>query len=274
MQNKTQSALYRIGDYCRFMGVSPDLLKHYEKLDLIQSLTLENGYHYYAFQESVPLLECMRLRSYGFSLRETRTALKELPYDAVKLQLDDRIRTLEERIRREQLILEEQKRISDWMRMMADCDEQVFEKEVEPLLFLPQSRFRDFIKDARISALLEPWVGAMPLVKSCRMIPDVLSGTALEDASWGLCVSQSHAEQLGLPRNDVVQCIPAGRYLHIHYRWVQSRHGSVSGHLDGVCDMLRQRGVQPAGPVYQVALMTMDAEHDYVTCGWFAVPLG
>ena len=54
---------YRIGDYAHKMGVTPDLLKHYERMGLIHADTTDSGYRYYPFHESMALLECMGLRN-------------------------------------------------------------------------------------------------------------------------------------------------------------------------------------------------------------------
>lgn len=38
---------YRIGDFAKYLGVTPDLLKHYEDMGIIQSIRSESGYRYY-----------------------------------------------------------------------------------------------------------------------------------------------------------------------------------------------------------------------------------
>ena len=37
---------YRIGDFTKYLGVAPDLLKHYEDMGIIQSIRSESGYRY------------------------------------------------------------------------------------------------------------------------------------------------------------------------------------------------------------------------------------
>ena len=68
---------YRIGDVAKYLGVTPDFLKHYEELGLIHSVRRENGYRYYPFHETMFLIECIRLRNYGMTLREIREILKQ-----------------------------------------------------------------------------------------------------------------------------------------------------------------------------------------------------
>jgi len=271
---KIDGDMYRIGDYSRFMGVSPDLLKHYERCGLLEAITEENGYRYYQFHQSTRLLECMRLKNYGFSLSEMQTLLGALPYDGVKQQLDAQIDEMEARIRFEQQVIREHRLISRWMDMMHDRERQLLIDDMEPCLFLPHSRHRDFIKDDRISALLEAWVSAMPMVKSCRYFPDVLAADAVTQAYWGLLVRQSAAQELNLPVNDVVIRIPGGRSVHLHVN-DEIIHGSrFPDRLSSLIGTLRSSGVKPGAPALQIRLMTMDrSEQSHRECCVFCAPL-
>ena len=57
MENQKDLKPYRIGEYARYMGVTPDFLKHYEQFGLITPSVAENGYRYYPFRESSRLLD-------------------------------------------------------------------------------------------------------------------------------------------------------------------------------------------------------------------------
>lgn len=72
MNEKPDMQRYRIGDYAHYMGVTPDLLKHYEQIGLITPSVSESGYRFYPFNQSSRLLSCMTLRSYGVPLKEMR----------------------------------------------------------------------------------------------------------------------------------------------------------------------------------------------------------
>ena len=43
MPDNQKTKHYRIGTYAQNMGVTPDLLKHYEKMGLLHAQTSENG---------------------------------------------------------------------------------------------------------------------------------------------------------------------------------------------------------------------------------------
>lgn len=270
MTQSPKTVLYRIGDYARFMGVSTDFLKHYEKLGLIRSEPAENGYRYYSFQQSAALLECMRLQNYGLSLREMHTALYESSFGDIKSLLDTRIDDMEKQLHFQQLVIDEHRRISQWMEMMKDQETRIVIKESEPIYFLPQSRQRDFIQDERITALLPAWVDAMPMVKSCRLIPDESSGQL---PSWGLAVTQSQLEALQLPLNDVVQRIEGGPFIHAHFRHCTVDDIPQNGSAPELAEVIRSHNLRPGCSILLFAMMRMELEHDRTICGWLCAPL-
>lgn len=270
MKRQDDIPLYRIGDYAHFMGVSTDLLKHYEKLGLIHSETARNGYRYYSFQQSAALLECMRLQNYGLSLREMHTALYESSFGDVKSFLDTKIDDMEKRLRFQQLVIDEHRRISQWMEMMQDKTTHITIKESEPIYFLPQSRQRDFIQDERITALLPSWVDAMPMVKSCRLIPDASSGQL---PSWGLAVTQSQLEALQLPLNDMVQRIEGGPFVHAHFRHRITEDIPQDGSVPELTELIRSHNLRPGSSTLLFAMMRMELVHGRILCGWLCAPL-
>ena len=69
---------YRIGDYAHYMGVGRDFLKHYEKCGLLSADHHDNGYRHFGFEQSSLILECMRLRNCGYTVREMGGMLRDL----------------------------------------------------------------------------------------------------------------------------------------------------------------------------------------------------
>ena len=266
--------MYRIGDYSRYMGVSTDLLKHYERCGLIHAKTAENGYRYYPFYESTRLLECMRLRNYGFSLGEIQTLLCELPYDKVQAQMDTRIEEVEKQIRFQQMVVAEHKKVSRWMNLMRERELCAVTEDTETMLFLPQSRCTEFADDPRVAQLLEAWVAAMPMAKSCRLFPNIHAENPEEQAMWGLAVSQSDAQALDLPVNDAVIRVEGGQQLHLNIHHTLFHNQNATHYLPGVLETLRGYGVKPKKPVLQFVIMTLECgEKSHENCCWFSASL-
>lgn len=74
---------YRIGDYAHYMGVGRDFLKHYEKCGLLSADHHDNGYRHFGFEQSSLILECMRLRNCGYTVREMGGMLRDLSGEEV-----------------------------------------------------------------------------------------------------------------------------------------------------------------------------------------------
>ena len=89
---------YRIGDYAHYMGVGRDFLKHYEKCGLLSADHHDNGYRHFGFEQSSLILECMRLRNCGYTVREMGGMLRDLSGVEVRQSLHEAREALEKRI--------------------------------------------------------------------------------------------------------------------------------------------------------------------------------
>lgn len=92
-QPKTSRTNYRIGEFAEYMGVTPDFLKHYEECGLLDVHHSENGYRYFNFDQSSRILEYMRLRNYGVTVKEMRAMLMA-DADEALLLLDKKVEEL------------------------------------------------------------------------------------------------------------------------------------------------------------------------------------
>ena len=61
---------YRIGELARYLGVTPDLLKHSEDQGIIQPSRSDSGYRLYSSDDLHTLAFIKRSRDLGFSLEE------------------------------------------------------------------------------------------------------------------------------------------------------------------------------------------------------------
>lgn len=206
---------YRIGEFAKHLGVTPDLLKHYEEFGLLDVHQTESGYRFYGFDQAACMLEYFRYRNYGFSIREMKSML-ERDEDGIWETLDDKAAELEREIARQRAILEEHRKIVAWHkeRQGLACDWEV--RQTEAHYFLPHSAGRDFVKDDRVKALLTLWYAWMPVVKSGMTLVESRPGGPLS-VQFGLIVRESHVKQYGIPVNDIVRPIPSGKAFVYHF---------------------------------------------------------
>ena len=264
---------YRIGEYAQKMGVTPDLLKHYEKMGLIRARTTESGYRYYAFPESVPLLECLALRNYQMPLLEMRQVLYEGDLPGYRAALSEKAEAIHRRVLLEQAVLAEFEAEENWMARMEGRSLYLLIEEREDVYFLPHSKRHEFLDDERIQAILPAWLEWMPMVKSTRKIPLRPEGDGLAESAWGLSVPVPQAEKFGLPLNGAVEIIPGGRQTVVHYRLEEAAGQTIRQAWAQVQARLREQPLPHRGVALQTVFASLFSPGQAVHCGAFSVPL-
>ena len=203
-------ARYRISDYAKNMGVTPDLLKHYEEIGLLEPERSEKGYRYYPFGMSSLLIESIRLRNYGFTLRETKDLLragtkpeeKTLPADQ---QIRQQMEIIRMNIRTQQAILADYEEFASRQDTIRSEGKIWYIAKNEEYAFLPHAEGDRFIQDERIRELMPLWINCVPVVKSA------LSVDSAGRSVWGLITKSKYLKQLSIPVNDAVEIIPPQR---------------------------------------------------------------
>ena len=114
-QPKSPLTNYRIGEFAEYMGVTPDFLKHYEECGLLDVHHRENGYRYFNFDRCSRILEYMRLRNYGVTVKEMRSMLMA-DADEALLLLDKKVKELSKQADRISAVLDEHKRVHAWQQ--------------------------------------------------------------------------------------------------------------------------------------------------------------
>lgn len=273
MENQKNSTSYRIGEYARYMGVTPDFLKHYEQFGLITPRVAENGYRHYPFCESSRLLDCLALRGYGTPLKEMRGMLLEDDAAAFRQKLDDRADALRRQIAFHQAVVKEHEALSHWMARMEGREEDWHVVELPALLFLPHTDLYTFLDDPRIYEVLSGWTPYMPMVKSCLRITPSDAGPAY---CWGLGVREDFAQAHALPVSGVVERLPARKVFALDYCGWQLSPGEspLDQYYERFLSRMEALRLRPAGAVYLTVLFhTHDADGARRDHGFVAAPV-
>lgn len=270
MSKKTEMKQYRIGDYARYMGVTPDFLKHYEQYGLITPIVTDSGYRYYPFNQSPELLSCMGLRSYGIPVKEMSVMLHEDSLYAYQQKLEERAAAIRRQIEFEQALLKEHERLMSWMRRMEGKTEDWHVDNGYDMLFLPHSNLYTFVDDSRVYDVLGGWIEWMPMVKSCLAIRK----DAPERESpycWGLCVRRDFGQTHGLPINDAVQICPAHkRFVYSYKDFEESGGENMRSTLhQRFLDKLSSMNLSPIGDLFMVVLTQTHEHGKAVHCGYY-----
>ena len=262
---------YRIGEYAKYLGVTPDLLKHYEEVGVIRSERSKSGYRFYSFHTTMELIECVRLRNYGLTLREIRETLTEhrVKNTDMDLLLEGNMEKFRQEILLDEALREDYAGFRDWRRGLEERGWDWEIRRSRPMYFLPHTDRYDFLKDPRIYELLNEWMSYIPIVKSSLRIEN--SGLV----TWGFAVEESMQRRLGLPLNDVVEQIPSQKIFYYKFRapllplgqeTVRDSHPAFQ--------KLQALQLRSKDYYYRTTLMPADWQRDVdYQYGYYAVPL-
>ena len=255
MNTDAEKKSYRIGEYARYMGLTPDFLKHYEQFGLVTPRIAENGYRHYPFRESSRLMDCLALRGYGVPLRDMSGMLRESGPDDFLRKLDERADALRRQIAFDQAVVQEHERLTEWMARMEGRGEDWHVVELPALLFLPHTDLYTFLDDPRIYDALSDWTPYMPMVKSClRITPP--EGDGPPAYCWGLSADAGFAQAHGLPVGSIVETLPARKAFVLDYCGWQVSPGEspLRRHYERFLSHMQALRLRPSGPIYLTVL--------------------
>jgi len=251
------TTMYRIGDFARYLGVTPDFLKHYENLGIISSVQGENGYRYFRFQEANKIFECIKLKNLGFTIRESEKMLNELSEAEIFGLIGENLLRIRKDIHFKQQLLSSYSRFEEEMSFLAYADSDWSIRNTEPILFLPHTTSRSFIDSPKIYEILPEWMGAMPIVRSAAIIPvnrpeSFSAPTSSIRRTWGFAVPKRYAEALELPINDMVIQLPACKALHYVFSARIAPDRDLPVHYYSMWKKLDELGLSPKGSILAI----------------------
>ena len=263
---------YRIGEFAKYLGVTPDLLKHYEDQGIIQPTRSDSGYRYYPFNTTMLLIECIRLRNYGMTLREIREILAahQLSTAAVSSRLAENVEHMKEEILLDEALTADYEEFLAWQAPLSERD---FDWEIrwsKPMAFLPHTDKYDFLQDPRIYEILKSWMSYIPIVKSS------MKAERNGRITWGLLVEERMIRQLKLPVNDIVEFYPPYKVFYYKFRapLMHSSFENFDTPSHPAFQALRELNLEPRNGYFRTTLMPADWQRDIgYQYGYYAIPV-
>ena len=241
---------YKIGEFSKYMGVTPDFLKHYEQYGLIQPNISESNYRYYNFEKASELIECIRLRNWGFSLKEIQNITQEASVEEILDSYRKRSEELQKTIHFYQILIDEMKRFESWMTSANNTWSIQYLNEA---IFLPHSNKKEFIQDPRIYEIMEHWTKYLPVVHSSQRIYDCFNDTKEPHWFWGYSVMKQFAEDINLPIGEPCEFIPKRKCLVINNSIKDAHINSrIKETIDSVNVILNKHGLVPEGEIHRI----------------------
>lgn len=263
---------YRIGEYAKYLGVTPNFLKHYEEMGIIHSSRSDSGYRYYSFLTTMELVESIRLHNYGLSLREIREVIHEHRADNAQMDqiFSDKMETIRQEIQLDEALTEEYARFLRWRESLENNDWDWEILRSSPMLFLPHTDGDVFLKDERIYELLNVWMSYVPIVKSTMKIGQ--DG----QITWGFSAEERDVRRLEIPVNDIVERLPSRRIFYCKYRAAALPRAEESrdNPEHPAFRLLRSMHMESTGPYFRIMLGPSDWKQGLqIHYGCYAIPL-
>ncbi len=184
----------------KLLGISSQMIRTYERYDLVDAQRDESNYRHFSHNEIVKLLKCRRLLNLGFSTRQIKQMDQGVSYREMQMMLKKRADQLEEEIR---LLVQKRNSITPVFSFMKDIYHKngTCELVTAPAAYcLPMIHDDTVLLSKEKLKLLESWnKHAFAHIEVRRIKPAVLmEGAAADDIVMEYLINAIEAENIGV----------------------------------------------------------------------------
>lgn len=228
--------LYKIGDVAKILGISPDIMRYYEKKGIVKPYKDKiNDYRYYEVWDVNFLIECLWFKQYNFGMTEIAKIISDSSYSELSDTLKSKEKELEEEIAYQQMLLERLKLQNQYLdlgsKYLGKCDIQ---QSPEMIRYL--NRYNFLYDDSKeVQELGRQWLKYFPFISRCFDIgQDVLMNQGA-DFAWGFSMLMTFAQRLNVKITKPVEYIKPCKCLHSVIKQ-QGKYGFSPKLLKGMND--------------------------------------
>lgn len=192
---------YKIGDVARILGISPDLLRYYEKKDIVHPVKDKNNdYRYYEPWDINFLTDCVWYKSFNFGIDQVAEIISNSTAEEVADILDKKVEELRAQIRRnEMLVRRAGEHRADLGRLKNQLWQCVLRDSPEIVRYLHRYNYI-YDKSEELQRLNQQWLGYMPFTHRCFEMPveDICCQRGEGSFSWGFSLTPDYVRELGV----------------------------------------------------------------------------
>jgi len=260
---------YKIGDVARILGVSPDILRYYEKKGVVTPTKGENNdYRYYDAWDINFLMDCLWFKNFGYSIDQIADIVHIPSISELENVLSDKEGELRDTIERTQLLL---KRMEEHRLALERIDQLLYRCEIS---YSPEFvRFINRVGNAYdigggLKGLARQWLKALPFNhRYFEMNADAPLPGSEENYRWGFSLSTDYAAALHFEIKPPMAVIPSRKSIHTIFKNSGGRGCFAPSLLQYALDFAEERNIRIFGPIYGVLLASI--EEDGVLTGYF-----
>ena len=195
------SLKYKIGDVARILGVSPDLLRYYEKKGIVHPVKdAHNDYRYYDPWDVNFLMDCIWYKSFHFGIDQVAQIITDSTAEEVADILDAKVVELRAQIRRNELLVRRaREHQADLLRLKNQLGQCVLRESPEMVRYINRYNY-NYDNSEALQTVSQEWLEYMPFTHRCFEMPvEDISGKRGEGRfSWGFSLTPDYVRELGV----------------------------------------------------------------------------
>lgn len=163
---------YKIGDVSRILGISPDLLRYYEKKGIVHPVKdAHNDYRYYEPWDINFLMDCIWYKSFHFGIDQVAEIISDSTADEVADILDQKVVELRAQIRRNELLVRRaREHRADLGRLKNQLGQCVLRDSPEIVRYIHRYNYI-YDNSEALQTLSQQWLEYMPFTHRCFEMP-------------------------------------------------------------------------------------------------------
>ena len=238
---------YKIGDIAKILGISPDLMRYYEKKGIVKPTKDKfTDYRYYDSWDVNFLIECLWFKKFGFGMKEISQIVSQYSYDTLQETLDKKCGEIQEEIEREKSLLEcleRHKRVlEDSKSRLGQCDIQ---DSPEIVLYLNRYNFT-YDESPDVQKMDQQWVAYLPYIRRCFDISQEDLNSGGTNYAWGFYMDMDYARRYRVKIEPPAFHLPSRRSVHSVFR-KEGKNNFSPKLLGYMVEYARQQGLRICG---------------------------
>ncbi len=202
---------YRIGDVAKILGISPDLLRYYEKKGVVKPVKDKtNDYRYYEAWDINFLVDCLWFKNFGFGIEQIAHIVSDCSYDELLTTMEAKREEIRALIERQKLLLRRAEQYCDELTrataLLGQCD---ICPSPEIVRYLNRYNFL-YDKSPDLQQLGQEWLQYMPFIHRCFEIEREVLISRGNEYAWGFSLGMDYVREFQVQVNPPVMHLPGG----------------------------------------------------------------
>ncbi len=238
---------YKIGDVAKILGISPDLLRYYEKKGVVRPVKDKtNDYRYYEAWDINFLVDCLWFKNFGFGIEQIAHIVSDSTCDELMQTMEEKQTELREAIHHQQLLLRRAEQYCDGIAraraLLGQCD---LSPSPETVRYLNRYNFL-YDKSPDLQQLGQEWLQYMPFIHRCFEIEREVLIRGGSEYAWGFSLDMDYVREFKVNVEPPVVHLPSEPCLHSVFRSA-GKDQFAPRHMDYMVRYCAEHGLRITG---------------------------